>query len=245
MQQYRASYFDTNEGRGENGLGVLEEVKHGLIVSCQALEDEPLHGPLLMAGMAYAATQGGAQAIRANGGPDISLIKRITNLPVFGIKKVDAEEGICITPDFAAAAEVALAGADAIAVDGRQQVRRRLVALEELIPQIQTELGRIVMVDIKTVEDAVQAARAGADAIATTWAFRMTSLGAAPDFRLLKDVIDAVDIPVIAEGGYWTPAAACHALDLGAWAVVVGTAITRPQDITKRFVQALQRRSSS
>lgn len=224
-------------------MNVIEKVKGGLIVSCQAMEYEPLHGPVLMAAMAHAAAEGGAAAIRANGGHDIRLIKQMTGLPVFGIKKVKTSKGICITPNFAAAQEVVAAGADVVAVDARLENRESDESLEKLIPRIKEELGVPVMADVQTLADALNAQAAGANIVATTWSYHTTPLGATPDFALLEKIASQLSIPVIAEGGYWTPEEACRALDLGAWAVVVGTAITRPQDITRRFVTAIANRN--
>lgn len=220
-------------------MNALELVKNGLIVSCQALDEEPLHGPMLMAAMARAVALGGAVGIRTNGVQEVEVIKKITDLPVIGIKKVtDEQDRMCITPTFNHAKSLAKAGADIIAVDVRKE-RPFGEPLGELIPRIRQELGVLVMADCGSLEDAKLAKGIGVDALAPTFGFRENSIGIEPDFKLLAEMID-LGIPVIAEGGFWYPEQVVEAFKLGAWAVVAGTAITRPMDITKRFVQALK-----
>ena len=223
-------------------LSVLTSLVGGLIVSCQALEHEPLHGPWLMAGMAWAAKIGGAAGIRANGAQDIAVIKETTQLPVIGIEKQeDAQGRLCITPDFAAARRVAQAGADIVAVDCRHN-RPFGEDLAQLIPRIKEELDLLVMADIATVDEGKDAEELDVDLVATTFAFKEGSYGSEPDFPLIEQLTKSLSVPVIAEGGFWTPEQVVTALDLGVLAVVVGTAITRPQDITRRFVQAMKSR---
>lgn len=220
-------------------MNALEQVKNGLIVSCQALEEEPLHGPMFMAAMARAAALGGAVGIRTNGVQEVEVIKRITGLPVIGIKKVTDHNGaMSITPTFAHAEALVKAGADIIAVDVRQE-RPFGQPLQELLPRIRQELGVLVMADCGSLEDAKVAREIGVDALAPTFGFQENSIGIEPDFKLLQEMVD-LGIPVIAEGGFWYPEQVVEALKLGAWAVVAGTAITRPMEITKRFVKALQ-----
>ncbi len=217
----------------------LEQVRNGLIVSCQALDEEPLHGPMLMAAMARAAALGGAVGIRTNGYQEVEVIKKITNLPVLGIKKVTDSEGqIAITPAFAHAAALKSAGADMVAVDVRQ-TRPFGEPLEELLPGIRRELGIVILADCQSITDAERALEIGVDALAPTFGFRQNGIGVEPDFQLLQQMI-ALGLPVIAEGGFWYPEQVVRAFRLGAWSVVVGSAITRPMEITRRFTQALQ-----
>lgn len=220
-------------------MAILDQVKNGLIVSCQALDEEPLHGPMLMAAMARAAALGGAVAIRTNGYQEVEVIKKITGLPVIGLKKVvNSEEEMCITPTFAHAKALALAGAGMVAVDVRQN-RPFGEPVEALLPKIRQELGVAVLADCQTLEDAKNAQRIGVDAVAPTFGFGTNSIGTEPDFALLKAMIK-LGLPVIAEGGFWEPQQVVKAFELGCWSVVVGSAITRPLEITKRFVQALK-----
>ncbi len=220
-------------------MSILKRVRAGLIVSCQALENEPLHGPMFMAAMARSAALGGAVGIRTNGVEEVDVIKRITGLPVIGIKKVTDECGrMAITPNFAYAEALVRAGADIVAVDVRQE-RPFGEPLEELLPRIRTELGVPVMADCRTVADAEAALKVGVDVVASTFGFVRNSIGIEPDFDLLKNML-TLGLPVVAEGGYWYPEQVVRAFELGAWSVVAGTAITRPMDITSRFVKALQ-----
>jgi N-acylglucosamine-6-phosphate 2-epimerase len=219
----------------------LQQIRGQLIVSCQALEDEPLHGPEMMAAMARAAEAGGASGIRANGGADIAAIRRITSLPIIGLKKATVPGfDVYITPTFAAAAEVALAGADMIALDATD--RSRPEELARLIHRIHTELGKPVLADCATVAEALVAEAAGADAVATTMAGYTEETKElccfSPD--LVRAFVEVVSVPVIAEGRIWTPEEAARALEAGAHAVVVGSAITRPQEITRRFARAIR-----
>ena len=221
-------------------MNALENVKNGLIVSCQALENEPLHGPIIMAGMARAAALGGAVGIRTNGVQEVEVIKKITGLPVIGIEKVTDQKGrMCITPTFGHAEALVKAGADIIAVDVRQE-RPFGEPLAQLLPGIRQELGVLVLADCSSFEDAKSAVEIGVDVVAPTFGFQENSIGIEPDFELLVKMID-LGIPVIAEGGFWYPEQVVKAFELGAWAVVVGSAITRPLEITKRFVKALKK----
>lgn len=222
-------------------MDILKAVQGGLIVSCQALEDEPLHGPMFMAAMARAAAQGGAVGIRTNGVQDVEVCRKITGLPVIGIEKATNEAGeLCITPNFDAAARLSEAGADIIAVDCRME-RPFGDPLPEMIQGIKGELGRLVMADCKTVEDARQAVDYGVDVVASTFAFQEGKWGAEPDFSVIEGMVQ-LGLPVIAEGGFWYPEQVLSAFDLGVWAVVIGSAITRPRDITARFVNAISNR---
>lgn len=225
-------------------MNVLQKVRNGLIVSCQALEDEPLHGPMLMAAMARSAALGGAVGIRTNGVQEVEIIKKITGLPVIGIKKEINQQGqMSITPTFAHAQALVKAGADIIAVDVRKE-RPFGEVLEELLPRIRQELGVLVMADCGSFKDAQLAVKIGVDVLAPTFGFQDNSIGIEPDFELLKAMI-TLGIPVIAEGGYWEPNQVVKAFELGAWSVVAGTAITRPMEITKRFVRALKNQGLS
>lgn len=211
-----------------------------LIVSCQARADNPLYGPQYMAAMAMAAEQGGAKAIRANGAEDVRAIRAVTTLPIIGINKrwMDGYE-VYITPDFASAQEVAEAGADVIGLDATMRLRPK-ESLAELIARIHG-LGKPVFADVSTLEEGLAAAELGVDIVATTLAgyTPYSSKTEGPDFELLRQLIEALDVPIVAEGRFWTPEAVSQAFDLGASAVVVGTAITNPREITRRFVQGV------
>lgn len=219
----------------------LAAVKGKLIVSCQALADEPLHGAAVMAKMAVAARMGGAAAIRANGPADISAIKGAVDLPLIGLYK-QGDSGVYITPTFEAAAEIAEAGADVIALDCTDRERPASLPVSDLLERIHRELKRPTLADVSTLDEAKAAADMGAAMAAPTLSGYTDKSPAqdGPDFELLARMIEALTIPVIAEGRIHTPEQARRALDMGAWAVVVGSAITRPRKITARFAQALK-----
>ncbi|MDE2852964.1 MAG: N-acetylmannosamine-6-phosphate 2-epimerase [Chloroflexota bacterium] len=218
----------------------LAAVKGRLIVSCQALQDEPLHGAEIMAKMALAAKIGGAAAIRANGPADIRAIKRAVDLPVIGLYK-QGDSGVYITPSFDAAAEIAAAGADVIALDCTDRPRPDGAPVGELLARIHGELRRPSFADVSTLDEAKAAVDMGAAMAAPTLSGYTGDSPAqeGPDFELLAQMIEALPISVIAEGRIHRPEQARRALDMGAWAVVVGSAITRPRSITARFAAAL------
>jgi N-acylglucosamine-6-phosphate 2-epimerase len=221
-------------------MDVIQQIKGGLVVSCQAEEGSPFYQPGLMALFARAAELGGAVGIRAKE-PDIRAIKEMCDLAIIGIDKVYLEGfEVYITPRFEDAQRIAAAGADIIALDCTPRLRPGGVTMEQLVARIKEELKLPVMADISTLEEAVAAEEAGADIVATTLSgyTSYSERGEGPDWGLLESILRAVEAPAIAEGGIWTPAEARCALDMGAWAVVVGTAITRPTEITKRFVRA-------
>jgi N-acylglucosamine-6-phosphate 2-epimerase len=213
-----------------------------LIVSCQAYDDNPMRGPVFMRAMALSALMGGAGAIRANGAEDIRAIREVSDAPIIGLNKLWTEGSeVYITPTFESARVLADAGADVIALDATPRPRPNGETLEQLIPRIQNELGLRVFADCSTILDAVSAAKIGADFVSTTMAgytpYTAKNKTAGPDFKTLEAIAQCVSVPVIAEGRFWTPFEVGHAFELGASAVVIGTAITSPVDITKRFVK--------
>ncbi|MCY4063460.1 MAG: N-acetylmannosamine-6-phosphate 2-epimerase [Chloroflexi bacterium] len=218
----------------------LAAVKGKLIVSCQALANEPLHGAEVMAKMAVAAKVGGAAAIRANGPADIRAIKRAVDLPVIGLYK-QGDSGVYITPTFDAAAEIVDAGADVIALDCSDRPRPDGARIDELLVRIHRELRVPIFADVSALSEARAAAEAGVAMAAPTLSgyTENSRAQAGPDFELLAQMIATLPIPVIAEGRIHAPEQARRALDMGAWAVVVGSAITRPRTITARFARAL------
>ncbi|ALP91475.1 MULTISPECIES: N-acetylmannosamine-6-phosphate 2-epimerase [Clostridium] len=227
---------------------LLKEIKGKLIVSCQALEGEPLYieNSSIMPLMARAAKQAGAAAIRTNGVRDVIGIKEETNLPIIGIIKKGYEgyeQYITVTMD--EIDQLVQAGADIIAMDCtlRERVDGRSVsefiqAIKEKYPQI------ILMADISNLEEGINAWKAGIDMVGTTLSgyTEYTLKLEEPDFKLIEDLAKNIDIPIIAEGRIHRPEQATKALDLGAHAVVVGGAITRPLEIATRFVDAISKR---
>lgn len=221
----------------------LRTLAKGLIVSCQAKPGSPLRHPQVMAAMAQAAEAGGAVGIRANGAEDIAAIRALVKLPIIGINKIDhAGYEVFITPTLAAARQVAAAGADIIAMDATLRPRPDGLSAAEAIRLYQKELGLPVMADISTLEEGLAAAEAGADIVATTLSgyTPYSPQQEPPDYTLIAELAARIRVPIIAEGRFASPAEARRALDLGALAVVVGTAITAVDWVTQRYVTALR-----
>ncbi|MDO5717448.1 MAG: N-acetylmannosamine-6-phosphate 2-epimerase [Tissierellia bacterium] len=223
----------------------IDAIKDSLLVSCQALEDEPLHSSFIMGRMAKAALEGGAKGIRANGIEDIKEIKKNVDLPIIGIiKKVYDENPVYITPTSKEVDELVECGCDIIAVDATDRMRPDGKKLEEFFSEIKEKYPKqLFMADTSTVEEAVMADRLGFDFIGTTLVGYTENSKEdkieADDFKILREIIEKVESPVIAEGNINTPEKAKRVLELGAYTVVVGGAITRPQLITKSFVNKI------
>lgn len=225
-----------------NNQELLNYLKASLIVSCQALPDEPLHSSFIMSKMALAAKQGGAVGIRANTVADIQAIKKEVDLPIIGIIKKDyPNEEVFITPTFEDVSELAEEGVDIIALDGTNRMHPGQVTFKELLTQAKEAYpNQLFMADVSTLEEGILAAEAGADIVAPTLAgYTDYSKGLVP-LELVKKLVQKVDVPVIAEGNFDTPEKAKLAIEFGAHAVVVGSAITRPLTITQKFTKALQ-----
>ena len=220
---------------------VLDTLKGKLVVSCQALENEPLHSPFIMSRMALAARQGGAAAIRANSVVDIEAIKEQVTLPVIGIIKreypdSEVDELMTVSPAI-------------IALDATDRARPGGESLATLVTRIRTRYPSVLlMADIATVDEAVTAQALGFDCVGTTlYGYTAQTAGHAlpdDDCQFLKAVLAAVTVPVVAEGNVDTPERAARCLALGAHMVVVGGAITRPQQITERFMAAIDAQST-
>lgn len=196
-----------------------------------------------MAAMARAAVEGGAVAIRANGPQDIQAIRQAVNIPIIGIYKVDLPDyEVRITPRLGDALQVAQAGADIIALDATFRLHPEVETPGSLIQAVKLATGCPVMADVSTAEEGLAAAQAGADLVGTTLSgYTSYCLGQpGPDFELVQQLARTLTIPVIAEGRIATPSQARQAIDLGAYAVVVGAAITRPQWITRQFILVLE-----
>lgn len=229
-------------------MNMLSIVKGNLIVSCQALKDEPLHSSFIMGRMALAAKQGGASAIRANSAEDIAEIKHITQLPVIGILKRDYDgSSIYITATMKEVDELMAASPEMIALDASLALRPDGMTLSEMVSIIRQRYPSVLlMADIATLEEALTAQELGFDCVSTTLHGYTTETKGMKlyhnDFSFLRDVIKAISIPVIAEGNVGTPAQARRCLELGAYSIVVGGAITRPKQITSIFIEEIQMR---
>lgn len=222
---------------------VLEQINRKLIVSCQALPDEPLHSPVIMGRMAYAAFLGGASGIRANSVADIKEIKTTVNLPIIGIiKEVYGDCPVFITPTMKEIDALCSEGVDIIALDATDRIRPDGSTISELFPLIRAKYpNQLFMADCSTYEEAVTAAQLGFDIIGTTLSgyTEATKGKSLPDFELVEKLVDTLSVPVIAEGGISTPEELKRLFDLGIYAAVVGSAITRPMDITKKFAKVV------
>ncbi len=211
-----------------------------LVVSCQALPGSPLRHAAIIAALAQCAERGGAGGVRVDGPEDVAACRRAVAVPVIGILKVPGSP-VYITPTFAEAQAVARAGADIVAVQATREREARGTPLADLVARIHAECGVPVMADVSTAEEGAAAAGAGADLVATTMAgytpHSRTVPG--PDLDLVRDLAGSLRVPVVAEGRIHTPEDAAEALRAGAWAVVVGRAITMPEAITERFVRAM------
>jgi N-acylglucosamine-6-phosphate 2-epimerase len=226
------------------GAGVIAGLRGRLIVSCQAPEGSPLRDPAHLAALAAAAQQGGAAAIRAEGAASIAAIRAAVSVPIVGLRKRAVEgSGVYITPAVEDALAMRAAGADVVAVDATLRDRPGGEGPEAFLARLRAALGDDVelLADVDTVEAGVRAAVAGADAVATTLSgyTAATANGAdGPDLALLRALVAAATIPVIAEGRYGSPDDVAAGFAAGAHAVVVGTAITDALALTRRFAAA-------
>ena len=223
----------------------IESVFHKVIVSCQALPEEPLHSSYIMGRMAVAAKEGGAGGIRANSVEDIREIKKNVDLPIIGIIKRDYPGcSVRITPTIREVDELMQVKPDVIAVDATCRRRPDGRKLEEFYAEIREKYPQqLLMADCSTVKEAQYADQIGFDFIGTTMVgYTEQSAGdkiEKDDFRIIREILNSVKHPVIAEGNINTPEKAKRVKELGVFSIVVGSVITRPQLITRAFVDAL------
>lgn len=222
-------------------MSFLQDVKGKLIVSCQALPDEPLYSPFIMGRMALAAKEGGAVAIRAQSSADINEIKKVTGLPVIGLVKRNYDDSpIYITPTMAEVEDLLNTDCEMVALDMTDRKRPGDEKVEVLVERIH-EAGRLVLADISTYEEGIKAASVGADAISTTlsgYTFYSPQL-TGPDVELVRNLSRELELPVFAEGRINVPEDIKAVMEAGAYAPIVGSAITRPQLITAKFAKVL------
>ncbi|WP_110932932.1 N-acetylmannosamine-6-phosphate 2-epimerase [Paenibacillus bouchesdurhonensis] len=223
---------------------ILSEIQHNLIVSCQALPEEPLHSPFIMGRMAYAAYLGGAAGIRANSVDDIREIKKNVNLPIIGIiKQVYAGSDVFITPTLKEVEALRNEGVDIIAMDATNRIRPDGTTISELFPRIREMYqDQLFMADCSTYEEGILAEDLGFDLVGTTLSgyTKATKGKPLPDFELVERLVARLSVPVISEGGISTPEQLKKMYDLGVYSAVVGSAITRPMEITQRFMKAVR-----
>ena len=223
----------------------IRALKGKLIVSCQALPQEPLHSSFIMGRMARAAKEGGAAGIRANTKEDIKEIQEMTGLPVIGIVKRDyPDSAVYITPTMKEIEELMEVKPEIIAIDATGALRPGNVTLADFFHQIKEKYPeQKLMADCSTIEEAFFADELGFDFIGTTMVgYTPQSRGMkieANDFEILRTILKKVKHPVIAEGNVNSPEKAKRVIELGSYAVVVGSSITRPQLITKGYAEAV------
>jgi N-acylglucosamine-6-phosphate 2-epimerase len=222
---------------------ILHGLKGGLIVSCQAPAESPMHQPQVITAMAEAAVNQGAIAIRLDTPAHVTAVRQKVQMPIIGLWKQQIPGfEVYITPQFYHAAAIAAAGADIIAIDATLRSRPNAETVETLIGQIHSELGKLVMADVDTLEAAIAAVKAGADVVGTTlYGYtRDTQHLKPPGLDLLAELVKILKVPIICEGGIASPQMAKRALELGADAVVVGTAITGIDLQVKAYATALR-----
>lgn len=224
-------------------MEVIKLLKNKVIVSVQAMPEEPLYKEECMAAMMQSVVNGGAQGLRVAGARDVRNAKNF-DLPVIGITKPDKlpdnwQEVVYITPTLFDVKSIIEAGADIIAFDGTS--RPRECTIDDMIIEIHSK-NRLAMADIATYEEGLNCANLGVDIVSTTlsgYTAETLNKPDEPDFDLLEKLVKNTSIPVILEGKVWEPAQVKKAFELGAHSVVIGSAITRPQLITKRFLGGL------
>lgn len=208
----------------------LETNISGLIVSCQAPVDSPLHDPTMIAAIAQVAINRGASGVRIDTPAHVTAVReKIGPYPIIGLwKQTLPDYDIYITPRFADAEAIAHAGADIIAIDATERNRPDGESLDSIITKIHDRLGKAVMADVDTIEAAIAAQKAGADIVGTTlYGYtQATQNFSPPGFELLAEMVKTLEVTIISEGGISSPAMAKKALEIGADAVVVGTDIT-------------------
>lgn len=223
----------------------MERVKNQLIVSCQALKEEPLHSSFIMGRMAVAAEEGGAKGIRSNSVVDVKEIKSQVDLPVIAIIKREYDDAEAfITPTIKEVDELMEAKPDVIAVDATSSTRPNGETLDEFFAQIKAKYPeQPLMADCSTLEEMLYADRLGFDYIGTTLVgYTSQSKGTkieTNDFEIIRQLLAEAENKVIAEGNINSPEKARRVLDLGCYSVVVGSSITRPQLITKTYTDAI------
>lgn len=226
---------------------VLEKIKNKIIVSVQAMPSEPLYDEVCINALIKSVLNGGASGLRVAGARDVKNAKAIADVPVIGITKPEKipknyKELVYITPSIKDAKKIIDAGADIIAFDATFRNRGTKENIKQIIDFIHAN-DKLAMADISTFEEGIMNTLLGADIISTTLAGYTTHSEndiTGPDFELVKKLSKAINIPVILEGRIWTPQEVSQAFQYGAYSVVIGSAITRPQLITRKFTKILE-----
>ena len=225
-------------------MNMVNRLKGKVVVSCQAMPTEPLYAEPCMTAMMKSVVKGGAGGLRVAGARDVKIAKKLFDVPVIGLTKPEVipqnwQEIVYITPTLKEVMELYDAGADIIAFDGTMRERPEGAKLEDIIKYINLH-KRISMADISTLDEGLNAEKLGAHILSTTlsgYTQFSKDKGNAPDFELLEELVKNTKLPVVLEGRIWKPEEVTRAFEIGAHCVVIGSAITRPQLITKRFIQ--------
>lgn len=214
-------------------------LKGGLIVSCQAPAGTPIDDPAFIRAQALTVELAGANAIRAEGIENVRAVSAAVKVPVIGLVKAYSDTSdVYITPRVEDVVNLVKAGASIVAVDATQRLRWNKQTLEEFFSEVKKLTDVQLMADIDSVENAQIAAKLGFDAVATTLnGYTDKPSSGLPNLELISEIVKTVDLPLVAEGGFATPAHFKNALKNGAWAVCIGTAITNPYVLTKQFVE--------
>jgi N-acylglucosamine-6-phosphate 2-epimerase len=209
---------------------LLAAWRGGLIVSCQAADDSPLARPDIIAALALTAERNGAVGVRIDHPINVRAVRAAVALPILGIEKIfDEDFDVYITPTYASAARVRASGADVIALDGTMRPRPNGETLRGIVARVQDDFRCGVMADIATVDEGLAAVLdAGANLVGTTLSgYTPETYGRdAPDYELVEQLAKRLEVPVLCEGRLRSPEDVRRAFDCGAFAVVVGTAIT-------------------
>lgn len=230
----------TNRLQSEVALNpVFLAINSGLIVSCQASDGTPMDTPEFITAQALTVESAGAKAIRAQGIENVSSIVRAVKVPVIGlVKSYTPDSDVYITPTVEDVLALVAAGADIVAVDATQRTRHKGMTLEAFYTEVRKHTAVPLLADIDSLENALYAQSLGFDAIATTLnGYTPSPSTGLPNVDLVKSITAQINIPVIAEGGYTTPEQVHQAIENGAWAVCVGTAITNPYLMAKYFIK--------
>lgn len=229
-------------------MGIL---KRGLIVSCQATVEEPMHGSDIMARMAIAAKWGGAVAVRVNTYSDLLAVRKAVDIPILGLIKQQYEGYYpYITPTMKEVDLVVDSGAEIVCVDATSYPRPDGNDLKTFISMIREKHPNVeILADVSTAEEGIYAASLGVDYVATTLSgytpdtidknASVIQEFREPDFAIIEKLVESIDTPIVAEGKFWDAENAIKALKLGAYAVTIGAGITRPQIITKKIVDEI------
>lgn len=227
-----------------NGImNILELLKNQVIISVQAMPNEPLYKEECLTAMMQSVVNGGAKGLRLAGARDVKNAKKLFDIPIIGLTKPDKlpknwKEVVYITPTLKEVNELIEANADIIATDATMRTRPK-ESLKEIIKHIKSH-NKLAMADISTFEEGVNARNLGFDVISTTLSgYTQNSRQdlTTPDFDLLQNLVKELDCPIILEGRIWELSEVDKAFELGAHSVVIGSAVTRPQLITKRFCE--------